>query len=604
MDVDFLKAHSKKQKHVIFVDTGSRDKTVWPSPAEFSLDFNTPINYVVNVNILDASIPASTYAVDLHNNTLCMLHRSGGASADPGQFTTGFLDVYRAHPVVIACFDDHRPSASVINAANNRDAVALLLRLYSNPTVTPTLTAAPQLPDDVTALAQAQAPLLLPPEDGIASAVPWTPALDAATATSPPDPALHFASDTRALISLQDGRVAAFDPALFWDAGRPDAAELPRAYHVQQTQAGGLFLVRTTAGFAPAAASGHEHEVAFHNLTVEPGEYDIKGLVEALNYFAPYQGQDPARRLFTMGSSSQQSNSQSSGFMRYNKQLQFDFTAPAVLNMRKSTINDVLGFSQPARDDAAGLYARATCNPGNAYLFQAVKPDPMANVYGLVAPGVINLTTSRFIIMRCPEIEDRFPALATGSQATGIGLFKLYDLAISHLRFDFINFVKLDFHPIGRLQRLHFRFERSDGSLYDFKGVDFHVLMSFDFLQPVKRSAGADYVSPLNPSYDPDVLQYIVNRDAPARRRNAADSGEHDDLLNDPDHRRRFLVARNRVRNSVDVREEEPESGPAQHPQSDGFTDDSDYSGDDTDDSGYSGYTASEGGMGAWRGRR
>ena len=556
MDVDFLKAHSEKQRHTIFIDSSMRNKAMWPTPAEFSLDFETPLNYVVNVNILDASIPASTYSVDSHNNTLCILHRSSGSAlVSPDAFTAGFLDIYRAHRFVRSVFEDETPGAEVINVANNRDVTGVRLRLYTRNSPDPAL----QEAGDVASLRQTTSTL----ESIIVIApgtTPWVPALDAATASAPPDPA-NFVAPDRVLLLLPDGRNAVFDPTPIWPANEPQAVSRTAVYHIAERDAV-LSIVRTVAGFSADTRVACEHEVTFHNIAVEPGEYDIKGLVEALNYHSPYLKQDATRRLYSVSSGSKQHpNSQSASFLRYSKQLQLDFTVPAILDMRKSTIGEVLGFAQPTASVNRVGYERATCNPDNAYLFQAIKPHSMANTYSALAPGVVNLTTSRFVVMRCPEIEDRFPALATGNISTGIGIFKLYDQTISHLRFDFVNFVKMDFHPIGKLQRLHFRFERPSGTLYDFKGVDFHVLVSFEFLQPTKARTTADYVSPLNPSYDPDVLKYIVNRDAPAHTRGRvgdktpgppgrARPGADEPLLDDPEHRRRFLIARNKARDA------------------------------------------------------
>ena len=563
MDVDFLKAHSEKQRHTIFIDSSMRNKTMWPTPAEFSLDFETPLNYVVNVNILDASIPASTYAVDRHNNTLCILHRSSGSAlVSPDAFTAEFLDIYRAHQFVRSIFEDETPSAQIINVANNRDLTGVRLRLYTRNSPDPAL----QEAGDVASLRQTQSKLVSI-IDIAPGTTPWVPALDAATPSAPPDPAFNFVAPNRVLLLLPDGRNAVFDPTVIWPVNEPEAVSKTAVYHIAEQDAV-LSIVRTVTGFSADTKAACEHEVTFHNIAVEPGEYDIRGLVDALNYHSPYLERDATVRLYSLSSGSQQHpNSQSASFLRYSKQLQLDFTVPAILDMRKSTISDVLGFAQPTASVSRVGYERATCNPDNTYLFQAIKAHSMANIYSVLAPGVVNLTTSRFVVMRCPEIEDRFPALATGNISTGIGIFKLYDQTISHLRFDFVNFVKMDFHPIGKLQRLHFRFERPNGTLYDFKGVDFHVLVSFEFLQPTKARTAADYVSPLNPSYDPDVLKYIVNRDAPAHTRGGVGDrtpgppggarpagpprpGADEPLLDDPEHRRRFLIARNKARDA------------------------------------------------------
>ena len=66
-----------------------------------------------------------------------------------------------------------------------------------------------------------------------------------------------------------------------------------------------------------------------------------------------------------------------------------------------------------------------------------------------------------------------------------------------------------EFHPIGKLSRLHFRFERkSDQRLYDFKGIDLHFILSLKMLAAQKLNERELEYS-LNPNYDPDYQGFM-----------------------------------------------------------------------------------------------
>jgi hypothetical protein len=158
-------------------------------------------------------------------------------------------------------------------------------------------------------------------------------------------------------------------------------------------------------------------------------------------------------------------------------------------------------------------------------MYASVLKDP-AGPQTLDAPGLINLMGVRYITLRCPEIEDHICSTGKyGAYSTGIGVFKLLNSnQVVQLRFDFVNLVRKPFHPIGRLSRLTLRFELSDGTLYDFKGIDNQLLLTIKYYSPSPRRPGdpaapggpADgvVVSTLNPDYDPDFVRYVARRDA------------------------------------------------------------------------------------------
>lgn len=72
---------------LFFLDSDSRDRTAFPSPAEYVIQFSEPIKLVVGLDILDATIPATMYVIDSHSESLSItiLHaqsdRGAGAEA-------------------------------------------------------------------------------------------------------------------------------------------------------------------------------------------------------------------------------------------------------------------------------------------------------------------------------------------------------------------------------------------------------------------------------------------------------------------------------------------------------------------------------------------
>jgi len=98
---------------------------------------------------------------------------------------------------------------------------------------------------------------------------------------------------------------------------------------------------------------------------------------------------------------------------------------------------------------------------------------------------------------------------------------------ITHLRFDFVNFVKKPFHPIGKLGRLTFRFEMPNGLLYDFKGIDHNMLMTVKYYVP-KGNATASTPALLNPNYRPDYLSYMIEHMRPIKELSDEDEEEYE----------------------------------------------------------------------------
>ena len=129
----------------------------------------------------------------------------------------------------------------------------------------------------------------------------------------------------------------------------------------------------------------------------------------------------------------------------------------------------------------------------------------------LTSPGMLNLASQNYIIMRCDEIENHVRgSYDVKDYSPGLGVLNIDVQGYAAGRTDFYSIVYKEFHPIGRLNKLKFRFERkSDGKLYDFKNIDLHFLIAIKFLRPIQKQTFDSFK--LNPNYDPNYIGYINN---------------------------------------------------------------------------------------------
>jgi hypothetical protein len=151
----------------------------------------------------------------------------------------------------------------------------------------------------------------------------------------------------------------------------------------------------------------------------------------------------------------------------------------------------------------------------------------------LEPPGLVVLTGHRCIMLRCPEIEQHInSSYIYGDNSPGIALIKLATRGYTQQRFDFQSIRHRQFQPVAQLGRVTFRFETISGALYDFKGCNHTMLVAIKYLEPRVSNAFENFREhSLNPNYNPDFVQYIVN----ARRALDDDDDEYEDDDDDDD---------------------------------------------------------------------
>lgn len=585
MDIDYLKRIGQVDSIPVSVDSAKRDKHVFPSPAEYDVVFEEPFRNVVGLDVLDATIPNSTYNVDEKNCTLSFAVRMFSsfekANPDDYPFLTGrrtigeylselsssseFISVWKGKSyttfrlkIVGSLF-----AASTVAAQRVQYPVDGPVNTTPGVLVDKDILAIPMEPGD--ALRLGIEPLRIDPETSylidydLATDKYYVQDNDAKNARAVELPTFELSpGDRRVLVSATQTLSPGASATRYGHVSAASLDDAPIAYGSRMTfpkfaegRLAGLAtfgLFRVAASFYDSPLVSYHHELHLHNCVVDLGNHTVESFIEAVKsaiprFTVPVRAPDagnaaPPAIISSVINLTSTSTVNPGNYSRQGK-IRFWSVFPFWFDMEKSTISNVIGFSTPA---VAGQPGYAPLRVGdNRWVFGARLKD---NAYSVVTPGVISLLAERIVILRCPQIEEHaYSSYSCGSNSGGIGVFKLYDAQYAHLRFDFTKLIKLDFHPIGKLQKIRIRFECADGSLYDFKGVDHHIFVSIKFL-----AARTDRERPLpppesllNPDYDPDVMRYLANARGSAHDE---DSDSDDAILNDEEHARRFQQAR------------------------------------------------------------
>lgn len=533
-DVTWLIQNSVKDSTLVFVDSSLRDRRQSATPSEYVVSFNEPVRNVYGIDVLDATIPGTMYNVDANNNLMQVLVFDEGRSAALESLPTadarisalvsllGLLS--RSSDLQAWCADAMRTNAivAVVDGADWDSAAA----------------------------AAVPAGTATPPTSVLQNSRSYALVMRAIQRV----PLLLVRSDTDAAACVIEGyAVFAYDNARY-------AVQASHAAAGVLLSAAGFALV-ASAGTSAAASAGLYDVTYTEAFLLGTPLYDGSGAwtmlrtaqlvlwvvnleIEVGNYVLnpPPTGNDASlfstltQVLAPIGVTPVSTSSAT-----VDKQIRLGFTTtgstacPFAFNWNASTCGGVLGFDQWASKSETAAYRAAPFGLANQPLYLCA---PVAGTSGYIvkAPGMVDLLGVRYVTLRCPEVEEHLSSTDTyGANATGVGVFKLSSSAeLFNLRFDFVSLIRKPFHPIGRMHRMTLRFERSDGSLYDFKGINHTLLLTIKYYNPTPELRFQGSV--LNPDYDPDFVGYMarVAHDA-ARAGDAGDDDEDDDPDADAD---------------------------------------------------------------------
>lgn len=499
-DVDYLKSQSIKQSYVFLVDSKDRDRAAYPTPSDYVVRFDTPFLNVVGLEVLEATIPRTMYNIDVANNSIKFCIYADGFSGEK-TFVTKSVPIgdYSIQTLIPAL-----NTAMQMNVLGTNITASIVVSSLSTP------------PDVRNTLVfTCPYPFILDMQE---SSIAESLGFDLYTSISEQNTPI----ETRRY-SVPAGGGLQGNPRLYASVDRPWPAigpstmifEGPRgvlrsepvsqtSWVAQKWQApydgylSGLDVAVTTTS-KELMDEGIVWALHEHNSSIDaPG-----GIVLNATNMLAISVVDGGFSDATMPSAAVPIV----GGRHYWIVLKNDDTKPvsvffndviATETTFKRSANGATGPWTPVAD-AAGVFYNMSAR---IYVAQAY--------HRIEAPGVISLVGERYVTLRCPEIEDNMVrSLSYGRM--GLAKMRLGVMGVSENRVDFNKIALREFHPIGKLSRMTLRFERGDGKLYDFKGVNHTIVFALHYYEPVQKAHFERSI--LNPNYNGNFHEYMYRED-------------------------------------------------------------------------------------------
>jgi hypothetical protein len=535
-DVDYLKAHSVRQSYIFLVDSADRDRATYPTPAEYVVDFTVPFRNVVGMEVLDASVPRTMYNVDTINDSVVFFIHTpdydlGNIACVTRTIEHGEYTVQTLVPALNAIMSMH------VNGDESQPVASIVVETSSNP-------------PDV--------------KNTLRFRCPYPFFLDMATST--------MAETLGFDMHMQPAEAAVVAAKRRYDAVVPGMPKLYHSVHLPFEEGAALVPTKTVfegprgvlrmlelgkvAQRFRVETAGYLYQV-FAALTAEAVATDqvahwevrkssvigavlasgtiavsfIDGTLSDSNTVAAWL--DPGVYWLVLTSAVPLK-------VFYNDQLTTEGTT-------------LLYYSGGAwlNKDIDGVY------------YQMCATVLMKDDYNmLTAPGIYTLVGPRYIVLRCPEIEENsFRSLAYSKHFLGLAKIRLGVVGYSENRLDFSNVPLREFHPIGKLTRLTLRFMLPSGELYDFKGVNHTITFAVHYYEPKQKEVFQRSI--INPNYDGNFQAYMYKQEEQeADSDDAEDEDEYnrDDLLHTYRfHENKYLPQNMHIRNADMLREYEDE---------------------------------------------
>jgi hypothetical protein len=196
---------------------------------------------------------------------------------------------------------------------------------------------------------------------------------------------------------------------------------------------------------------------------------------------------------------------------------------PFILDMKRSTISENIGFDLYASSNTQGRYAYINAyntNPNMIKMFHSVVNttakkefnNTYVDIHIITSPGIVYFIGNKYIILKCPEIEEHlFGSLSYSKYSLGLAKFRVDNVGINSERLTITKLPVREFHPIGKLSRLSLRFETNSGTLYDFKGVNHNIIFAIYYYEPKQKNFPSGSI--LNPEYKMNYIEYQYNQE-------------------------------------------------------------------------------------------
>lgn len=528
-DLDFLYQNSVKENIIILIDSEKRDQTIWNEPNDFQIDFVEPFKFIYGIDVLDVTIPRTMYSIETHNNSINFKIGYGNVN-DNNQFVNLFID---ERDYTISEFIDELNS--VLNAYNISTEVP------------------------ITKVSENRKSILM-----------------FSNTENPPRPFVINMMNSSIADNLGFNKVSSSNHTDMYqkiDSNENLFASIPKniqKYHVDYL-------------YPPSTTIKSFMRIQFHDDS-KPIDFDLEDIEDAqifsdasavidigqsvsfyINGITVNDNVDSLQNepfaIYELDLSTIETvNERNIRISAFENSMLVNITEANMYNIHSiqaiDTNNVTLITTQP------GVYKFGTNNSfqiderKSDYTFDLIPIRNRGNVihyifspklsgrniiydltyigsFELRSTGIIKLYGERYVTIHCDNIENHLRgSMMFNDYSPGLALINLGVQGYSQSRNDFYGVAYKEFHPIGKLNNLRFTVRRSDGNLYDFKNVNWHMLLSVKYY--VMKNVRNFTRSILNPNYNIDFLEYQTNSQRLKNNEDMTDeSTSEDDSDND-----------------------------------------------------------------------
>jgi hypothetical protein len=237
----------------------------------------------------------------------------------------------------------------------------------------------------------------------------------------------------------------------------------------------------------------------------------------------------------------------------------FTCKKPFILNMYDSTLAETLGFSLNIKKEDDNIkYKYISGYEGNEKFLRFYHSyfNSKTGNYEITSPGIVFFIGEKYIVLRSPEIEEHaYGSLAYTNYNLGIVKFKVNSVGFNDEKLEMTRLPIREFHPIGKLSKLTFKFETSNGFPYDFKGVNHIITYLITYYRPL-LSIKNEFKPILNPNYKNNFNDYrYINEEQELSDEEDKDEYSRDKLFDV--YRRNELLYKSKIEEEEDDEEEE-----------------------------------------------
>lgn len=556
-DVDYLKQNSIKQNYLFLVDSKDRDRNAYPTPSEYTVTFTIPFQNVVGFQLIEASIPRTMYNVDIRNNSLSFFIHDSNFSIS-NLHTSNYIGADGSRTVDIGDYTIQTLVTALNGYVNNDPTLPLVLQMYVNndsnhPAGLATIIAeSVSNPPEVKNLIRFRCPypfVIDMANSSIAETLGFDLYVQPNTEITKPILEQRYTTFTaKYTIASNNGSNYSYDinnKQLYHSVDIPPAVSLGNSYIVfegprgvvrNQIISSGNYIAQAFTVSDQAYFTALNAALYLDPLTTNGGisvnQYALwslysssnnlpKNLIQTSNFNINTSNYDLLKSSNTIAVTSIDG-----AYSDTNTPFQV-FLNPGtywiVMTSKNDNIslfyNDIPTYANysPLIYTASGINNPTMSNLQwnsfndiqNGVYFQASIQIILQDTYHyLIAPGIYSLVGERYIVVRCPEIEQHsYRYLAYTKHSLGLAKIKLGVVGFSENSGDFSSVPLREFHPIGRLSRLSFRFETLSGQVYDFKGVNHTMTFAIYYYEPIQKQVFTNSI--LNPNYNGNFIEYM-----------------------------------------------------------------------------------------------